>query len=87
MTILTDDSPEFRACKLAGSRLYDQLKNQGFHLTGVGVGVSADRKHPAIHIQLHHKPKSPKVPETFDGFEVNIVVTGTIRALDEWKAK
>jgi hypothetical protein len=84
--VLTESSPEFRACKAAGSRLYDQLKNQGFQLTGVGVGVSADRKHPTIHINLHHKPRSPKIPNTFEGFEVDIGVTGTIRPADGWKA-
>lgn len=81
-SILSDDSPEFRACKEAGKRLHSQLKDQGFQLTGVGVGVSADQKRPIIHIMLHHKPKSPKIPETFDGFEVNLLVTGTIRPAD-----
>jgi hypothetical protein len=85
MTMSTDDPPEFRACKEAGKRLYNQLKSQGFQLTGVGIGSSSDQKRPAIHIRLHHKPSSPKVPETFEGFEVNIVVTGTIRPADEWK--
>jgi len=82
---LTDDSPEYRACKAAGKRLHAKMKDEGFELTGVGVGISADRKQPAIHIMLHHKPQSPKVPETFEGFEVDIVITGTIRAADIWK--
>jgi hypothetical protein len=82
MSLLTDESPEFRACKAAGSRLYDQLKIQGFQLTGIGVGVNATRTSPTIHVMLHHKPRSPKIPETFEGFEVNIVVTGTIRAAE-----
>lgn len=79
-SILTEDSPEYRECKAAGKRLHAKMKDEGFELTGVGVGVSADRKHPTIHILLHHKPQSPKVPNNFEGFEVNIEVTGAIRA-------
>ena len=80
-SILTDDSPEYRACKEAGKRLYAKMKDEGFELTGVGIGVSSDRKRPTIHIMLHHKPRSPRVPDNFEGFEVNIEVTGTLRAL------
>lgn len=80
-SILTEGSPDFMKCKEAGKRLHAQMKSEGFQLTGVGVGVSADRKHPTIHIMLHHKPKSPKIPETFEGFQVDIVVTGAIRPL------
>jgi predicted Fe-Mo cluster-binding NifX family protein len=80
-SILTEGSPDFIKCKEAGKRLYAKMKDEGFQLSGVGVGISGDRKRPTIHIMLHHKPKSPKVPETFEDYEVDIVVTGTIRAL------
>ena len=78
--IFTDESPEYRACKESGKRLHAKMKVEGFELTGVGVGVSSDRKRPTIHIRLHHKPSTPKVLETLEGFEVNIVVTGALEA-------
>ena len=80
-SILMDSSPDFIRCKEAGKRLYQQLESQGFELTGVGVGVNATRTAPTIYIMLHHKPKSPKVPSEFEGFKVDIAVTGTIRFL------
>lgn len=81
--VLTDGSPDFIECKKAGKRLYQQLKNQGFELTGVGVGISGDRTALTIHIMLHHKPETPKIPTEFEGFEVDLEITGTIQPLSD----
>ena len=80
--ILTEDSPAFLDCKRAGKKLHQKLKDQGFALTGVGVGVNGARTHPTIHILLHHNPRSPKIPTEFEGFEVDLVITGDIRPAD-----
>jgi hypothetical protein len=78
---LTIDSPESVRCKEAGKRLYQSLKDAGYDLTGVGIGLSKDKKNPAIHMMFKRKPKRGTVPPTFEGYEVNVVVTGVIRPL------
>jgi hypothetical protein len=80
-SILREDSTDSLDCKRAGKKLYQQLMEQGFELTGVGVGINDKRTAPTIHIMLHHKPSSPKIPTEFEGFEVDLVITGTITAL------
>jgi hypothetical protein len=79
--ILTEESSDFTECKKAGKKLYQQLKNQGFELTGVGVGINGDRTSLTIHIMLHHKPSTPKIPTEFEGFEVDLEITGDIQPL------
>jgi hypothetical protein len=81
--ILTEGSADFTECKKAGKKLYQQLKNQGFELTGVGVGISGDRTALTIHIMLHHKPGTPKIPTEFEGFEVDLEITGDIQPLSD----
>jgi hypothetical protein len=81
--ILTEGSADFIECKRAGKKLYQQLKNQGFALTGVGVGISGDRTALTIHIMLHHKPSIPKIPTEFEGFEVDLEITGGIQPLSD----
>jgi hypothetical protein len=81
MSILTENNPEYRRCERAGLSLYDELGKLGFELSGVGMGVSLDQKHPAIHMLLQHKAAKQNIPSTYKGFEVKIIITGKIKSL------
>lgn len=69
------------ACKTAGKKLYDELALSGVELTGVGVSLASDNKSPAIAIRLMNQADLAKVPLTYNGYEVDAVVTGPIVAL------
>jgi len=77
---MTNNDAEFIKCKDAGKRLYKKLSDAGIELTGVGVGLSTDKQSPAIHMMFKHKPKIAP-PDKFEGYEVQVIVTGKIRAL------
>lgn len=66
------------ACKTAGKKLYDELALNGVELTGVGVSLAADGKSPTIAIRLMNQADLAKVPTTYNGYEVDAVVTGCI---------
>lgn len=73
--------PEAIACKNAGKKLFDVLAEAGVHMTGVGVGLSDDKQEAVIRVYLLNEADKPKVPTTFNGYQVKTTVTGTIKAL------
>ncbi len=75
------DKAVVTACKTMGEQLYDELVLDGVELTGVGVSLASDGKSPAIAIRLMNKTDLVKVPSTYNGYEVDAVVTGAIVAL------
>lgn len=75
-------SPDELLCKEAGKRLYHILKAKGVDLMGVGVSTNTvDSRYPAIHLMVRTNKDLTWVPTTYDGYEVQGVVTGEIVAL------
>lgn len=74
------DKTVMEACKKMGHKLYDELEAAGVELTGVGVSLASDKTNPAIAIRLLNQTDLAKVPLTYNGYEVDAVVTGKIVA-------
>lgn len=75
------DKAVVTACKTMGEQLYDELVLDGVELTGVGVSLASDGKSPAIAIRLMNQADLDKIPLTYNGYQVEAVVTGPIVAL------
>lgn len=81
MLKLTANHPTSIACKKAGVQLWDELSKAGVELTGVGVCLSTDKQNAAISINLLNDKHLSLVPDTYQGYEVKVHITGEIRPL------
>lgn len=77
---LTADHPEFIKCKESAKKLYQELEDVGVNLTGCGVSLNKAKDGPAIHIMLLKKAGLKEMPATYEGYEVDAIVTGKIVA-------